>query len=113
MNGLRPILGCLAGFGLFLLGVPGFAQTDAALKLRADAERRAAVGMPGVQVCRQASIGIGLTDLVRGTVLAAEGNTLRVRIDAPGRLAQRPDGTPLQRGEVVAEPLQAWRPCMH
>jgi hypothetical protein len=79
-------------------------------RARALAERAAAVGVAGASVCRKVEIGIATEDLLRGTVLAREGDDIRVRIDDGGRLGDSLP-QPLRKGDVVVEPLTAWLPC--
>jgi hypothetical protein len=74
-------------------------------------ERAAAIANPGAKVCRQMRIGLASDDTVRATVLAREGDAIRVRIDDPGKFEHVIGGRELKRGEVVSDALKLWLPC--
>jgi hypothetical protein len=98
--------------GLLLFAVAGNAEVHPGLKLRADAERRAAVSNTGTTVCSPTTIGIGLIDWVKGTVVAVQDNTLRVRIDTSARYGQRIGGIELKKDAVVNDTMANWMPCV-
>ncbi len=52
-------------------------------------EQAAAVGKPGVRVCREMTVGIGTRDWVRGTVTTAAAREIAVRIDDAGAISRR------------------------
>ena len=99
------------GLGLLFFVASGAAQVNPGLKLRADAERRAAVSNAGTKVCSPTAIGIGVIDWVKGTVVGAQGDTLRVRIDTSARYGQRIDGIELKKDAVVNDSMANWMPC--
>jgi hypothetical protein len=80
-------------------------------RAKALAERAAAVAVPGAKVCRQMRIGVASDDTVRATVLAREGDNIRVRIDDPGRFEHVIGGREAKRGEIVSDALKLWLPC--
>lgn len=89
-------------------GLPNGAIVSRARTL---AERAAAVAVPGANVCRSVVVGIASEDVLRGTVLAREGDNIRVRIDDGGKLGEwLPEG-PVRKGDVLVEPLTQWLPC--
>ena len=81
-------------------------------RARAESEVAAAVGSPGAKVCREMPVGIATRDLLRGTVVAREGEKLRVRIDDPGRFHQVIGEREIARGDVVSDFLKLWAPCL-
>jgi hypothetical protein len=80
-------------------------------RANAQAARAAALGVPGAKVCRDMRIGIASEDIVRGTVLAREGDTIRVRIDDPGKFDHYIGERRIVKGDVVSEALRFWIPC--
>jgi hypothetical protein len=78
---------------------------------RVRAELAAAVGRPGVQVCREMRVGIASQDIVRATVLAREGDNVRVRIDDPGVFDYTIGDRKVVKGDVIVDPLRFWIPC--
>lgn len=72
---------------------------------------QAAVGSGGTKVCRWIQIGIAERDLLRGVVQQQEGDTVRVRIEEPGRFPNTLNGVSLARGALVADKAIAWTPC--
>ena len=81
-------------------------------RARAESELAAAVGTPGSKVCREMQVGIATRDLVRGTVVARDGEKLRIRIDDPGRFHQMIGEGELAKGDVVSDFMKHWTPCM-
>ena len=78
---------------------------------RAYAEQAAAVGRAGTRVCRVMEIGIATRDTVRATVLSADGDRIRLRIDDAGKLPHVIDGQSVVKGGIVTDVLTAWVPC--
>jgi hypothetical protein len=91
-----------------IAGAPNSAVLGRARTL---AERAAAVAVAGTTVCRPVVIGIATEDRLRGTVLAREGDDIRVRIDDSGRLGDSLPEGPVRKGDVLVEPLTRWLPC--
>ena len=50
--------------------------------------------------------------MIRGTVTAAEGDRISVRIDDPGTLGHAIGGVPLRKGALVSDAMHAWLPCV-
>lgn len=90
------------------LGVP---TSGMIARANAEAERAAAVAIPGAKVCRQMRIGVATQDVVRATVLAREGDSIRVRIDDAGKFEHVIGAREVKRGDVVSDPLNLWLPC--
>jgi hypothetical protein len=82
------------------------------VRARAYGELAAAVGIPGVRVCRTFTVGISTEDQVRGTVIAAKGHAIAIRIDDAGRFQHLLNGKPLMKGETVRDILTMWAPCI-
>jgi hypothetical protein len=78
---------------------------------RADAEAMAAVGRPGVRVCRLLRIGIGTEDWISGEVVEAKGFAISIRIENPGRFSATLNGVNLSRGAVIWDTAPSWIPC--
>ena len=87
------------------------ASRTAVARARADAELQAAVGRAGVRVCREMEVGIGVRDVVRGTVTRVEGERIAVRIDDPGTLQHTIGDRAVVKGAVVSDALRNWVPC--
>ena len=92
-------------------GIAGTPTKGMMARANAQAERAAAVATPGATVCRQMRIGVASEDLVRATVLAREGENIRVRIDEPGRFEHVIGAREVKRGDVVSDALKLWLPC--
>ena len=73
---------------------------------------QAAVAKPGTKVCRWVQLGIAEKDLIRGVVQQAEGASVRVRIDDPGRFPNSLNGYRIGKGEVISDAATAWAPCV-
>jgi hypothetical protein len=80
-------------------------------RARAYGEIAAAVGRPGVKVCREMTIGIGTRDRVRGTVMAADAGSISVRIEDAGQFQHTIANVQISKGSIVRDALQNWRPC--
>jgi hypothetical protein len=86
--------------------------TEAMLaRARVQAERAAAVGRIGARVCRELTVGIATRDVVRGTVTAAQGGRIRVRIEHPGRFEHVIGEKRIAKGDVITDALRSWVPC--
>ncbi len=75
------------------------------------AEHVAAVGKPGVKVCREMLVGIATRDRVRGTVTAVENDRILVRVDDAGRFQHSLGNTVITKGITVRDALTSWFPC--
>ena len=80
-------------------------------RARALAERAAAVATAGTHVCRDVQVGVAIRDTIRGTVVAREGDALRVRIDDAGKFEHVLGERTLRKGDVIVDPLRFWLPC--
>ena len=72
----------------------------------------AAVGRPGVTVCRQLLVGIAERDWVRGEVAEVQGHLIAVRIEDSGRFPHILKGVAYFHGAVVWTTPAAWTPCL-
>jgi hypothetical protein len=81
-------------------------------RARAKTETLAAVGKPGVKVCRVLQVGIAVRDLIRGVVTVVEGDRIEVRIDDPGRQPHMIDNKPLVKGMTIWSTAAEWTPCL-
>jgi hypothetical protein len=79
---------------------------------RAKTENLAAVGNPGVKVCRTLLVGIAVRDLIRGEVMAVDVDRVVVRIDDPGRHPHLFEGRQLVKGMTVESVAMEWTPCL-
>jgi hypothetical protein len=92
--------------------VPTGAPTKGMIaRARAHAERAAAVGRAGAKVCREMRVGVASVDMIRGTMLAVEGDTIRVRIDDAGKFDHTIGERQIKAGDVLSDPLKLWLPC--
>lgn len=72
----------------------------------------AAVGQPGIKVCREMIVGIGTHDWVRGTVVTAEADKIAVRIDDAGQFGHMISNRTIAKGDIVRDALLRWVPCL-
>jgi hypothetical protein len=79
---------------------------------RARAEALAAVGKPGVKVCRALLIGIAVRDWIRGEVIEVNADRISVRIDDPGQQLHVVDDRPLVKGMTLWSAATEWTPCI-
>ena len=79
---------------------------------RVHAEHVAAVGRVGVRVCRTLEVGVGVRDVVRGTVTAVEGEHITVRVDDAGKLDHTIGGQRIVKCALVSEAMKSWVPCL-
>jgi hypothetical protein len=77
----------------------------------AQVERAAAVGRPGARVCREMRVGVASVDMVRATVLAREGDSIRVRIDNAGQFEHTLGDRQIKHGDVISDAMRFWVPC--
>ena len=80
-------------------------------RARAHGEIAAAVGKPGITVCREMTVGIGTRDWLRGTVMAVEATRIGVRIENAGQFQHTISNAPIIKGDIVRDALQNWIPC--
>jgi hypothetical protein len=80
-------------------------------RARALAERAAVVGIPGAKVCRELHIGVATEDVIRGTVVAREGDSIRVRIDDAGKFEHLLGDRMVRKDEVLSDSMLSWLPC--
>lgn len=81
-------------------------------RARGITEALAAVGKPGVKVCRALLVGIAVRDWIRGEVTAVDAERIEVRIDDPGRQPHVIDERPLVKGMRVWSAAAEWTPCL-
>jgi hypothetical protein len=81
-------------------------------RARAHAERVAAVGKVGAVVCREMDVGIAVVDIVRGTVVAVQGDAITVRIDDAGKFQHVVANRELAKGDSVSDASSLWAPCV-
>lgn len=72
----------------------------------------AASSRPGIRVCQERTVGIGVRESIKGTVTTASGENITVRIDDPGQLGHQLQGRTVARGETFSEPPYRWKPCL-
>ena len=73
---------------------------------------RAALGHPGVTVCRQLLVGIAERDWVRGEVMEVQGHLVAIRIDDAGRFPHILKGVPYAHGSIVWSTPSLWTRCL-
>jgi hypothetical protein len=78
---------------------------------RAKTETLAAVGKPGVKVCRALLVGVAVRDWIRGEVMAVDADRVSVRIDDPGQYQHMIDDRPLVKGMTIESAAAEWTPC--
>ena len=91
-------------------------------RARAKTETLAALGRPGVKVCRALQVGIAVRDWIRGEVTGADADRIAVRIDDPGRLPHTvgevgwspgsAGDVPLVKGLAFWSEAAEWKPCL-
>ena len=72
----------------------------------------AAVGKPGIYVCRSIKFGISEQDWIRGTVVDINRDKIKVNIDDPGRFTHLLNGVELTKGVLLWDDDIAWLPCV-
>jgi hypothetical protein len=91
--------------------ITGPATPPMMARMRAFTERRAAVGKPGVRVCRDLLVGTVTRDRVRGTVASVEGERIAIRIDDPGHFPHSIGNVQTVKGATVRDEIMSWMPC--
>ena len=81
-------------------------------RARAKTEALAAVGKPGVKVCRALLVGIAVRDWIRGVVTAVDADRVAVRIDDPGQQPHVIGELPLVKGMTIWSAATDWTPCL-
>ncbi len=81
-------------------------------RARAKTETLAAVGKPGIKVCRALQVGIAVRDWIRGEVTAVDADRVAVRIDDPGRQPHAVESRPLVKGMTLWSEAAEWTPCL-
>lgn len=81
-------------------------------RARAKTETLAAVGKPGIKVCRALQVGIAVRDWIRGEVTAVDADRIAVRIDDPGRQPHAIDNHLLVKGMTLWSEAAEWTPCL-
>ena len=66
----------------------------------------------GIRVCQDRTVGIGVRESIKGTVIASDGGTITVHIEDPGQLGHQLQGRTVTRGERFKEPPYRWKPCL-
>lgn len=80
-------------------------------RARGIAEVEAALGTPGTRACRRVTIGIAVSDWLRGSVVGLTNGRLSVRLDGPLRPGLTLSGRDLVKGMVVNDDVLSWTPC--
>lgn len=81
-------------------------------RARAKTESVLAVGRPGVKVCRAQLVGIAVRDWIRGEVIEADAERIRVRIDDPGQQPHVIEDRALVKGMSIWTAATEWTPCL-
>jgi len=82
------------------------------LETRTRLQALSAVGSPGQFVCRKLRVGISEHDWIRGYVVSATEEKLRVRITDAGQFPHQFDGADLAQGTVIEGNIENWVPCI-
>jgi len=101
-----------ASFAVLLVSAVASANDGQLARALHESAARAAVGHPGVMVCRQLLVGIVNRDWVRGEVIEVQGHLIAVRIEDPGRFPHILKGVPYFHGAVVWTAPAEWTPCL-
>jgi hypothetical protein len=80
-------------------------------RARADSELKAAVARVGTRVCRDSLVGIAVREILRGTVVAVNDESIDVRIDEPGSMEHTIGGRAAAKGAIVSDTFRNWVPC--
>jgi hypothetical protein len=92
--------------------IAGMPTRSMIARARAKTETLAAVGKPGVKVCRALLVGIAVHDWIRGEVIAVDADRIEVRIDDPGQQPHVIDDRPLVKGMAFWSGVAEWKPCL-
>jgi len=110
MNALVLVVFTLTPFTLTPIGGEAF-EPQFAREVNETATR-AAVAKAGAKVCRTIRVGIAERDWVRGVVVEASDDRIRVQIEHAGRFPHVLDGTAVVRGALVWDVPADWTPCI-
>ena len=66
----------------------------------------------GAYVCKKYVMGIAEIDWVKGTVIAAKQDRIRVRIDDPGTFPHDMNGSGIAKGSLIWDEGVGWAPCV-
>ncbi len=66
----------------------------------------------GAYVCKKYRIGIAEIDWVKGTVIEARQDRIRVKIDDPGSFPHVLGGIEISKGSLVWDGDMGWAPCL-
>ena len=80
-------------------------------RARARAEAVAAVGKPGITVCREMKVGIAIRDWIKGTVITVGDDGIAVRINDAGQMGHVIRGVAVDKGTVIKDDFLNWMPC--
>jgi len=95
-----------------IVGTPTLRMLERArVRARAESEALAAIAVPGIKVCRQATVGISERDWIRGVVVEASAGNVGVKIVDPGRFLHTLYGAEIARDALVWDSTTAWVPC--
>lgn len=98
--------------GQWRLGQPEAPLTASMIKrVRARAERAAAVGTPDAKVCRRVTVGIATRYWISGRVRGLARERLQVKLDGPLPAVLTLNGVLLAPDQVVEDDYLAWIPC--
>lgn len=75
-------------------------------------EAEAAVGRAGAHVCRKIVLGIAEEDWIKGTVVEARDDRIRVKIEDPGKFPHEFDGKRVAMGTLFWDEDIRWIPCV-
>jgi hypothetical protein len=68
--------------------------------------------VPGAYVCKKYAVGIAEIDWVKGTVIEAKRDRIRVKIDDPGNFPHEVNGMEVAKGALVRDNVMGWVPCV-
>lgn len=66
----------------------------------------------GAYVCKQYAMGIAETNWVKGTVIEARKDSIRVKIDDPGNFPMSVNGSNVTKGALIWDKDMGWVPCV-
>ena len=92
--------------------MPDTAGLDAAhVRERMRLEAEAGAGQ-GAYVCKKYRIGIAEIDWVKGTVIGARSDKIRISINDPGSFPHVLGGIGISKGSLVWDNDMGWVPCV-
>jgi len=92
--------------------IAGYATPMMLARRKFEEEAKKAVAVEGRKVCREMSVGIALSQWIRGTVVGVSGDQVGVRVDDPGTYRHMVAGVELQKDDVVWDTPTEWIPCL-